>query len=837
MSNFIKQKTATFSRPRIIVKYMDTSLTTKPLTTATPVDGYAVVDGDIVLFTGLSSVNYTIHRATVSGVNITWTQLALGQNANGLPALGDEVFIQAGTYTKKIYWYDGSSFIEFKSGGGLGDSSIYGVLNSQDDAGTALWTKGNNATFLTAGTCIGTFTQKNETSPLNGKSSYTFVQGATSINDWIASYAVTLPNKAKGITNKARFVYSYDGNYGDILPVIWDVANSKIISSTSIYLSNTNGVAKTMELVYDVPANATTLIFGFQVKVTNNTKTLKFDDIELGVYSTTSIQTVEQEFLEAYGNGGTSISNGTIITFSNIAKNSLNNLGTWTSNTTYTAKKSQTIVIKATLSTTAILGIDFTIVKNGTTSYSGDYITSTVHTVTATIDMNVGDYIYITSGGAGTLSNDNRHRISIAATSVRDNVIQAWQDGMATTATYTMNIGGTTTAPTKATSPTFDIATWYRDGEYMVITYTYSHTNNAGAANGSGAYLFPIPNGYQINTSKLQLGNGATASVSPYGTVVGNLKYANTTLGAANYSSNGLMYVYSSTQLVGDYLNIAANQSYPFSSGLFGNTVFTSATALLSFTAKVPIVGWSSTPTLLALPTSKENVFSARISSTGTIISQNLSWISSVVKNGTGDYTINFNTGITNFTTIPSMQITTGGQSGTIGSTAAFLSQSTTSVRYIISNDVGTEFDSGHDIIIQKQSPDYTAPGVFVGNVQPEWQYDLTVTGTNWTTTRAVGVVYKMASGQYRMRFNVTGTVSSASRTTYQVTFSGVTFKTSGVQTVTGWGNQGTATTYCYVNSGASTLDIGHSTGAGTVYFFSGDVELESKPAWAVNTN
>lgn len=39
----------------------------------------------------------------------------------------------------------------------------------------------------------------------------------------------------------------------------------------------------------------------------------------------------------------------------------------------------------------------------------------------------------------------------------------------------------------------------------------------------------------------------------------------------------------------------------------------------------------------------------------------------------------------------------------------------------------------------------------------PEIQYDLTVTGTNWTTTRAVGVPYQTGNGIWRIKLNVGG--------------------------------------------------------------------------------
>ncbi len=118
-----------------------------------------------------------------------------------------------------------------------------------------------------------------------------------------------------------------------------------------------------------------------------------------------------------------------------------------------------------------------------------------------------------------------------------------------------------------------------------------------------------------------------------------------------------------------------------------------------------------------------------------------------------------------------------------------------------------------------------------------DWQYDLTVTGTNWTTTRAVGVVYKCASGQYRLRFNIRGTVSSASRTTYQIILDGVTFKniTNFIQPIIAYPDA-LVSLQSYCNYGNGNITINHSSATTTNYMFSGDVELESKPSWATNT-
>jgi hypothetical protein len=141
---------------------------------------------------------------------------------------------------------------------------------------------------------------------------------------------------------------------------------------------------------------------------------------------------------------------------------------------------------------------------------------------------------------------------------------------------YALTIGATTTAPTKATTIIFDKAYWRRNGDTMEIVYTYKHTSNTGAANGSGTYLFPIPAGYTIDTSKIAFDTGYAT-----GTVGSALIYdtaSNVTSAMKIYNSTNMLMSSNSTILVGS-----------------SNFQITNSTIVYSFTAKVPITGWSAT--------------------------------------------------------------------------------------------------------------------------------------------------------------------------------------------------------------------------------------------------
>jgi hypothetical protein len=78
---------------------------------------------------------------------------------------------------------------------------------------------------------------------------------------------------------------------------------------------------------------------------------------------------------------------------------------------------------------------------------------------------------------------------------------------------YALTIGATTTAPTKGTV-VHDKAVFVRFGSLLVLQYTFEQS--AVGVGGDGDYLFPLPPGLQIDTSKVVL---ATAGIG--GTILG----------------------------------------------------------------------------------------------------------------------------------------------------------------------------------------------------------------------------------------------------------------------------------------------------------------------------
>lgn len=85
--------------------------------------------------------------------------------------------------------------------------------------------------------------------------------------------------------------------------------------------------------------------------------------------------------------------------------------------------------------------------------------------------------------------------------------------------TFTPSIDAVTTAPSLATTHKKKAA-YKVVGKSLHIIWSYSHIFATGATNGTGEYLIPIPAGYTIDTSKVDI--ASTEGSYAYGTPVGN---------------------------------------------------------------------------------------------------------------------------------------------------------------------------------------------------------------------------------------------------------------------------------------------------------------------------
>lgn len=108
--------------------------------------------------------------------------------------------------------------------------------------------------------------------------------------------------------------------------------------------------------------------------------------------------------------------------------------------------------------------------------------------------------------------------------------------------------------------------------------------------------------------------------------------------------------------------------------------------------------------------------------------------------------------------------------------------------------------------------------------------------GTLTTVNFAQFIPYQMQDGTWRLKLNLTVTLSSTGRTSVVIAINGVTFFNTGAdgQALTGHSiSGGVYTVYCRAIPSAGTIAIVTVVGTTDEYMFSGDVKLASKPTWA----
>lgn len=185
---------------------------------------------------------------------------------------------------------------------------------------------------------------------------------------------------------------------------------------------------------------------------------------------------------------------------------------------------------------------------------------------------------------------------------------------------YTMTIGAVTTAPTKGTVVR-DQAFWRRIGDSMEIRYDYEQSG-AGSA-GSGIYLFPLPTGYSIDTTKL-----STTTVNDL-----QVGYAFLSTAADGLTGNlpGHVTPYNSTNLsFGVHTTVSGSLQSDHSQVASGVRGLDNATLIYSFRALIPILNWSTS--IVAANSQTFNISSllangTRVTATPTLLGQYRSYL------------------------------------------------------------------------------------------------------------------------------------------------------------------------------------------------------------------
>jgi hypothetical protein len=206
---------------------------------------------------------------------------------------------------------------------------------------------------------------------------------------------------------------------------------------------------------------------------------------------------------------------------------------------------------------------------------------------------------YQVSATFQTSSNSTSYRLIIwssVATSAQlffDNVVVSPQlvsigGSVGDFQTYSPTIGAITTPPTLGSNTTS--AQWRRVGGNMQIRYNLQQTS-AGTA-GSGDYLFPLPAGYTLDTTKIKLSTSANGAD---GSVIGSGSAALTTASSTAPATSAHAVAYNATSFRLFTTTGTAATLIGVGSGQYA---LNNTTVYLSFDVEVPISGWGSSQVL-----------------------------------------------------------------------------------------------------------------------------------------------------------------------------------------------------------------------------------------------
>jgi hypothetical protein len=577
---------------------------------------------------------------------------------------------------------------------------------------------GNSATFGNGGSLVGQISLSTTASEIL-------------IKDKVYKYS---SNGSNGQNDYFGFTYTLDNALKDGVrafgfQLVTENLNTEELSANlKIFGGNSNGLVfenvlvnftsdKRLETNFYIPSDATSISVGFKNKSTNTAVKVLIDNIYFAYVPFTTVDVLQRqtvyikEALQAYGG----VSGDYLIKFTGTQEHTGSGLFTVDNSGAYTkivAISECTIDLSAWMRSN-ISSDALWIEKNedNVKIILSEVAGGANYPMTINVSLNLlpTEYIVVHAAGFNGLTT-NGATLLITAFSNTNNTIVVDNPGM----DGWVNSGVTTIGSTGVTAPTkgatsVDKVWWMRDGSDMLIRYEYQQTA-AGVAGSNNDYLISIPAGYSVDTSK----------ITPYTTEEGtsywqpNNQIGSASFAQANGSWIGVPVLYDATR----FRIFGWGSSGGSTLATFGYNTASLNLTQAGFAAfiRVPIVGWKNSPRLLALPNSKENVFSAIINADATIESVSSNWITSIVKGGTGVYTVTFKTGI--FTVAPA--ITIGQETGVSIGAPYYASLTATGVQIVTRNSSFAATDLPFTLKAEKQGVDHTAPGVYVGNVSKE---------------------------------------------------------------------------------------------------------------------
>jgi len=259
--------------------------------------------------------------------------------------------------------------------------------------------------------------------------------------------------------------------------------------------------------------------------------------------------------------------------------------------TAITAKQNITIYVTFTAycSNSGELFLENSSAQHLAASYAPNSAAAGYENLGATINLAKDDYIYFKTYKTGARDG----MISVTATpQTSDVILLESQDEIFTDwteFTMTPTNGGTVTKGTIVV----DKALWRRVAGNMEIMWDYKQSTTG--ASGTGNTVYPIPSGYEIDTSKLYV--SSTTAYASVGTFKASFSASN---GLSTYAANGMVTAENSTQLA-----LFGASAYNAFSRISATNFGFGAEAQLGLTMRVsiPIQGWNSNfNPLLSMP-------------------------------------------------------------------------------------------------------------------------------------------------------------------------------------------------------------------------------------------
>jgi hypothetical protein len=679
---------------------------------------------------------------------------------------------------------------------------------------------GNNASFGGGGSMAGSFATNATNVLKSATTDYKYTgAGVSSLNDYFG-YLFSVPYGSRGQT--CSFKFNYNTISTNFMLVAKDVTNNALISG-AVAMAAGNTV---YEYLLQIPATCASVQIGWQY-IGNSTETLQLDNIVFSMWSAQTANLVIQEAISY--TGYTSGTNPIVFKTLDTTRSNSSKLISGTTSRFTVLQNSQcnissSVPLSGAGSYIRIYHYNSSNVEIKS-SYPSQSSSTNNNATSMTTFASVGDYFIVATNG--TPSDGVYTYFSITAQAISSNIIQTWQDGTEWKALTFTEVNALTGNQGLGTFTAGGVE-WMRGKDGLLH---YKGKLTLGTVSASEARI-PYPAGL------IAAGTDKIPSIQIAGLI------SRSDVGAATFNS-----------LVEPSLGYFTMGYTSASTGgltkVNGNT--SSSGSQISFNFTVPIAGWSNSPTLLALPTATQtDYYIEAAGNAGQAITASVTdipFIATVQNNLTWDGSgftapISGNYEVVGYvkTTATAVGLratingTIGKQIGTSysGSTMFLTGKVylTQGQRFSLRGDSTATLSNDsnfHHIAITRLNGKNDS--VLVSNWVPDYQYDLTVSGTGWTTVRAVGVPYKTGNGSYRMKFNIVGTVTS--QTSNTLTVSGVTFKnvSNYDQAVVVLANNAQIGTG-YAAASSSTIQI-NTGSAFTRWSISGDVELENRPSWA----